>query len=267
MIKSFLVNLGLTTLKLLGSFFSHSKTLRGDSMHCLSDMVTDIMGLIGSKLSNKKPDESHPYGYGIIIIALGLITLINVFTGNLEKTNFYAAIVIIIGIIIKYTLSRYLLKKGKQYNSCILTTNGLESRYDSFCSLFALIFILLTMLGSRWKIFLYADILGGIITSALTLKVGFEILKENISSILGEIETDETKLNKIKNIINKHSEIKEIKTITLLKYGSYYNATIEIKMPKQINLKEINKIETKIKESLLNEDLNIKFISINSFPI
>lgn len=247
-------------------------------MHCLSDMVTDIMGLIGSKLSNKKPDESHPYGYGkieyltsifmgIIIIALGLITLINVFTGNLEKTNFYAAIVIIIGIIIKYTLSRYLLKKGKQYNSCILTTNGLESRYDSFCSLFALIFILLTMLGSRWKIFLYADILGGIITSALTLKVGFEILKENISSILGEIETDETKLNKIKNIINKHSEIKEIKTITLLKYGSYYNATIEIKMPKQINLKEINKIETKIKESLLNEDLNIKFISINSFPI
>ena len=94
--KSFLVNLSLSLIKLLGAFLTKSKTLMSDAVHSLSDMTTDIVGLIGSKLSSKKPDINHPFGHGrieyltsiimsILIIILGFGVLINSFNGKIKE--------------------------------------------------------------------------------------------------------------------------------------------------------------------------------------
>ena len=88
LIKSFLVNLFLTILKFIGSVMSNSKTLLADSIHCMSDMSTDLISIIGTKISSKKPDLNHPYGHGKIeyltsiimsffIISLGISILLN----------------------------------------------------------------------------------------------------------------------------------------------------------------------------------------------
>lgn len=275
MMKSFLVNFGLTLLKLLGSFFSHSLTLMGDAIHCLSDMLTDIIGIIGSKLSNKKPDKKHPYGYGkieyltsiimsIFIITLGIGLIYNSINKEATTPNIYASIIIIIGIITKLLLSKYLIKKGKELNSNIIMTNGIESKYDSYCSLFALIFIIISL--TRVKIFIYADLIGCIITSILTIKVGISLLITNVSSILGEIETDDEKINIVKRIIENQKLVSKVLDITLLKYGSYYTASIIVEMNGKIALNESYIATNKIKESLEDNQLNIKHININVIP-
>lgn len=277
MIKSFLVNLSLTILKLLGSFFSHSKTLMGDAIHCFSDMATDIIGLIGSKLANRNPNIHHPYGYGkieyltstivsVFIMILGIGVGYTSFKGQLQITNAYALIIVILSIIIKFILSNYLLKKGKELNSNILITNGTESKYDSYCSALALIFVLISLLGNKNKLFLYADLLGGLVTCILTLKIGITLFKENINALLDEIDINEEKINTIKNIIKKHKIIYGIEDIKLFKYGSYYNAKIEVIINGSISLNEIYIVENKIKEELIKEDLNIKYITISASP-
>ncbi len=277
MLKSFLVNLSLTILKLLGSLFSHSKTLLADAVHCLSDMLTDIIGLIGSKLAGKKPDKKHPYGHGkieyltsiiisLLIISLGIGILINSLNGRVKPTNIYSAAIIIISIIAKYILSSYLIKKGKSLNSNILLTNGTESRYDTYSSLLALIFIIISLFGSTNKLFLYADIIGSIIMSIFTLKIGIELLKNNICSILGEIETDELKLNKLKEIIKENKIIEKIRRVTLLKYGPYYSATIDIILNGSLSLQEVYEIEKKIKKDLKTIDMNIRYVTVNIKP-
>lgn len=277
MIKSFLVNLTLTVIKLLGSFFSNSKTLLADSIHCLSDMSTDIIGLIGSKLSNKRPDNEHPFGHGKIeyltsilisffIISLGIGIISNTFKGNLKQTSGSALIVIIISIIIKFILSSYLLKKGKELNSNILTTNGTESRYDTYSSLIALIFILISFLGGKHKIFLYADIIGSLVMSIFTLKIGIEILKKNLSSVLGEVEENSEKTDKIKELVLKNKKVLKIRRISLLKYGPYYAATIEIIMDSSLSLEEVYNVEKKIKKELKNLSLNIRYVTVNIKP-
>lgn len=277
MIKSFLVNIGLTTLKLLGAFFSHSLTLMGDAIHCFSDMATDIVSLLGSKLSNKNPDKKHPYGYGkieyltsiiisLFIISLGIIIIYNSINGKLETPTYIGIIIIIISIIIKLFLSKYLLKKGNELNSNILIANGTESKYDSFCSMFALIFILISLLGTKNKLFIYSDLIGSIIISILTIKVGISLLIENISSILGEVETNEEKINLVKEIITKQKSVKKVNKIVLLKYGAYYTASIIIEMNGKIELNESYIVTHKIKENLKNISLNIKHIDINIIP-
>lgn len=273
MIKSFLVNLGLTSLKLLGAFLSNSLTLMGDAIHCLSDMLTDIVSLIGTKIANKKPTKTHPYGYGkveyltsiiisLFIILLGIGIIYNSVSGSIQKPNKIGVIIMFLSIIIKLSLSNYLFNKGKELNSNILLTNAVESRYDSYCSIFAIIFLGISLIG-KYKIFIYFDLIGSIIISILTIKVGITLLIENTSNILDCIETNEYKLNIIKNVIEKEKIVYKVKEIKLLKYGSYYIANITIKINEQIELNEIYITIKKIKENIKNIPLNIKHIDIN----
>ena len=275
LIKSFLVTLFLTILKFIGSVMSNSKTLLADSIHCMSDMSTDLISIIGTKISSKKPDLNHPYGHGKIeyltsiimsffIISLGISILLNSFNGETLVPNMYAIIVLLITIVLKYILSSYLFIKGKLLNSNIIKTNAIESRYDTYNSILALIFILITIIGSDNNILKYFDKIGSVVMSLLTIKVGIEVLLKNTSSILGEVEEDKSILKNVENIIK--SKDYKVRRLSLLKYGSYYDATIDLLLDKNITLENLYIIEKKIKRDLKRSDMSIRYVTVNFKP-
>lgn len=277
LLKSLLVNVFLTILKIIGSIISGSVTLLADAIHCMSDMLTDFISLIGAKISNKKPDEKHPFGHGkveyltsivmsILICFLAISTLVTSIKGEVRETNLYACIVLVLSIILKIILSRYLLRKGKELNSSIIVSNGTETKYDTYSSFLALIFILVSLVGTKNKMFLYADVLGGIVLSLLTFKAGIELLLTNISSILGEIDTDEEKINIVNNIVLKNKIITKIRRTTLLKNGTYYSVTLELNVDGNYTLNELYQVEKKIKSDLKKTNLNIRYVTVNFKP-
>lgn len=277
LIKSFLVNLVLSILKLIGSFIGGSITLLADAIHCMSDMFTDVISIIGSKLSNKKPDKEHPYGHGrieyltsivmsIFIIILSISTLITSIKGEKLNTNIYAVIILIVSIISKFILSDYLIKKSKELNSNIILLNGMETRYDTYSSMLALLFVLLSLISNK-GILKYADIIGGVIISLLTIKVGIKLLLSNISSIIGEVDYNKDKINLINSVILEQKEIKSIRRTTLLKMGTYYKVILDLNINGDIVLNDMYEIEKKIKIDLKKLDLNIRYVTVNFKPV
>lgn len=277
LIKSLLVNLILSILKLIGSFIGGSITLLADAIHCMSDMFTDVISIIGSKLSNKKPDKEHPYGHGrieyltsivmsIFIIILSISTLITSIKGEKFNTNIYAVIILIVSIISKFILSDYLIKKSKELNSNIILLNGMETRYDTYSSMLALLFVLLSLISNK-GILKYADIMGGVIISLLTIKVGIKLLLSNISSIIGEVDYNKDKINLINSVILEQKEIKSIRRTTLLKMGTYYKVILDLNINGDIVLNDMYEIEKKIKIDLKKLDLNIRYVTVNFKPI
>ena len=277
LIKSLLVNLFLSILKLIGSFIGGSITLLADAIHCMSDMFTDVISIIGSKLSNKKPDKEHPYGHGrieyltsivmsIFIIILSISTLITSIKGEKFNTNIYAVIILIVSIISKFILSDYLIKKSKELNSNIILLNGMETRYDTYSSMLALFFVLLSLISNK-GILRYADIIGGFIISLLTIKVGIKLLLSNISSIIGEVDYDKDKINLINSVILEQKEIKSIRRTTLLKMGTYYKVILDLNINGDIVLNDVYEIEKKIKINLKKLDLNIRYVTVNFKPV
>lgn len=277
LIKSLLVNLVLSILKLIGSFIGGSITLLADAIHCMSDMFTDVISIIGSKLSNKKPDKEHPYGHGrieyltsmvmsIFIIILSISTLITSIKGEKFNTNIYAVIILIVSIISKFILSDYLIKKSKELNSNIILLNGMETRYDTYSSMLALLFVLLSLISNK-GILKYADIMGGVIISLLTIKVGIKLLLSNISSIIGEVDYNKDKINLINSVILEQKEIKSIRRTTLLKMGTYYKVILDLNINGNIVLNDMYEIEKKIKIDLKKLDLNIRYVTVNFKPI
>ncbi len=274
LITSFFTNLMLGIIKVFGGFITNSKTLISDGIHCLSDMGTDVIGLIGTKLSKKEPDKEHPFGHGkieyvtsmlmsLFIIILGFTCIINSFKQTTQETNIYALLILFICIIIKLMLSQYLIKKGKKLNNSILLTNGTESKYDAFGSMFALLFIFLSIISGKESLINY-DVIGSIVIGVLTIKVGLKLFIKNMDSVIGEINTDKERNLTLNSIISKYKKTK-IKRLTILKYGHYESVIIDLYVEANMTIKEAYKIESKIKKEL-KKDEKIKYVTISYAP-
>ena len=169
-------------------------------------------------------------------------------------------------IISKFILSDYLIKKSKELNSNIILLNGMETRYDTYSSMLALLFVLLSLISNK-GILKYADIIGGVIISLLTIKVGIKLLLSNISSIIGEVDYNKDKINLINSVILEQKEIKSIRRTTLLKMGTYYKVILDLNINGDIVLNDMYEIEKKIKIDLKKLDLNIRYVTVNFKPI
>lgn len=277
LVKSLIVNILLTLTKFVFGIIYKSKVLVADGIHSLSDLATDIVSIYGSKLSLKPADTEHPYGHGkieyltsivigAVILALALSLLGNSLNAKTTITSNMVLYVTIFTILAKYLISRYILSKGVKYKSNLLIASGKESRSDVISSAIVIITYFLSKLSSYSKIFLYSDTIGTFIIGLIILKTAYRILKENIVSILGEIEQDEEYLDKIREIILENSEVVNIEELNIIKYGHYYQANITINMDSDVTLEDACLVSDRIKKKLINKKTRISYAKISINP-
>lgn len=275
MVISFITNAFLSVIKVIFGFVGHSSALIADGVHSFSDLSTDVIAIIGDILSRKPADKKHPYGHGqieyltsifigLIIIGLGLGIIYSSVDKGILVPSVIVIIVSIFTIISKLVLSNYILKKGYESNNNILIASGHESRADVISSIIVLISILLMNLED--KIFSYSDIVASIIVGLFIIKTGFDVLKENISDIIGEQETDKAFIKRINKIINKFPEIKTIDSLVLLKFGSYYKLIGEVSMDGNMTLVDAHNILEELEYAIKKKESKIKYITIHINP-
>lgn len=277
LVKSLIVNILLTLTKFVFGLIYKSKVLVADGIHSLSDLATDVVSIYGSKLSLKPADNEHPYGHGkieyltsIVIGAVILALALSLLGNSLNAKNTIASnmvlYVTIFTILAKYLISRYILSKGVKYKSNLLVASGKESRSDVISSAIVIVTYFLSKLSSYSKIFLYSDTIGTFIIGLIILKTAYRILKENIVSILGEIEQDEEYLDKIREIILENSEVVNIEELNIIKYGHYYQANITINMDSNVTLEDARVVSNRIKKKLINKKTRISYAKISINP-
>lgn len=274
LLKSFITNILLSVIKIISGIIGASGALIADGIHSLSDTITDIFAIIGNKLSGKPADEKHPFGHGkieyitcifigIIIMTMGLSIIYNAIYEQRTIPSIYTAIITIIVIIAKFILAKYLLTKGKDYESNILIASGKESLSDVISSIVVLISILISQLNG---IFEFADKISMIIIGILILKIAYNIFKDNFSSLLGEQITDTEYINKIKDIIKSEKEVINIDSLIILKYGPFYQVNCDVGMNQNMTLKDVHQILDKIEDKLKKYDSRLKHITIHVNP-
>lgn len=276
MVVSMIVNVFLSLIKIISGILGSCNSLIADGIHSISDLSTDIIAIIGNKLSLKPADNKHPYGHGkieyltsliisIVILFLGFSIIYNTINRQTVIPKVWVLIVSFITIISKYFLSSFIIKQGKRINSTILIASGYESRSDAVGSIGVFLSVIVMHISSYINIFKYADKVATIIIAILIIKTGFNILKENIGLLLGEQLIDEDYLQKIKNIIYEEEDLK-IKKIHILRNGPYNHLVATITMNNFMSLEDahdkIDLIELKVKEY----DEKIKYVTIHVEP-
>lgn len=277
MLISLITNLFLSIFKIIFGIIGLSGALVADGIHSISDLITDIFAIIGTKISMKPADYEHPFGHGnaeyltclligLTIGFMGYNVIITAINEKISEPSLYIAIISLITIAIKLLLSSYILKKGKEYDSNILISSGSESFTDVISSLVVFLSILLSKLSNINKIFAYSDKVAMIIVGILILKIAYEILKENISNLLGKQVLDIDYINNIKSIIKNHKEIKNIDSLIIVKYGINKKIDCEVSMNEDMTLKKAHQIIDNIEREIKEKDLNVSNIIIHVNP-
>lgn len=271
---SFITNSILSLLKVIFGSIYKSSSLIADGIHSFSDLLTDIVAIVGGFLSNKRPDKKHPYGHGnieyltsfiigIIILIIGFGIIYNGTSNDTIIPNKLVIIVSLFTIISKLLLSGYVLRNGKKYKNEILIASGKESSVDVISSVFVLLSSILMQFSNKFSILKYSDMIATIIVGLFIIKVGFDVVKDNISYIIGEQEED---IDDIKEMFLKTNEVKRIDDIVLLKHGSYYKLTVTISMDGNLSLKESHEIVDIIENNIKKYNNKIKYINIHIEP-
>ena len=79
LIKNMIINIFLVIFKLIVGMIGSSKSLVANGIHSLSDLITDIVSILGNVMAHKPADKKHPFGYGqfeyVTSIIVGIVVL------------------------------------------------------------------------------------------------------------------------------------------------------------------------------------------------
>ena len=277
MMTSMIVNFSLSLLKVITGIIFSSSALIADGVHSFSDLTTDVFAIIGNKLSVKPADEKHPFGHGkleyltsmgigLIILFVGFGIIYNSFNTEIIIPSLVVVLVSLFTIIIKFILSRYVINKGKEFNNSILVASGKESSADVISSVIVLVSALFMQLSSIVQVLKYADIVATIVVGIFVVKVGYDVLKENISYILGEQETDQELTDKIVKLIMNEKLVVRVDKLAMIKYGAYFKIVGEVSMDENLTLRSSHDAVERIEVSLKKFDERNRYITIHVNP-
>lgn len=269
---SFITNFLLSCFKIINGFILKSSALIADGIHSFSDLVTDVVAIVGDRFANKPKDSDHPYGHGnaeyltsfiigLMIILMGLILIKETMQQVVTIPSYLVAVVSLITIVCKYFLASFLIKKGELYNNNILIASGKESKTDVISSIVVFFSSILILFRNYLDILKYSDKIAGIIVGIFIVVTGFKIVKENTVMILGKKADDTVLRNKLLTIPN----ILNIDDIIMIKHGPYYKAYVEVTMNIKL-LKKAHDMAHNIENEIKNELTNIKYINIHVNP-
>ena len=256
-------NVLLVISKAVIGIIANSIAIILDAINNLSDAISSILTIIGTKLSNKKPTKKHPFGYGrieyltstiiaILILFAGISAIKEsievLINGSTTNYNYVSIIIISIAIIIKIILGLYFRKKGKEVKSDALIGSGVDALFDSLLSLSTLIAIIVNLI---WSINIEGYL--GIIIGLFIIKSGFEILKEALADIIGKSASFELS-EAIKEKVLSFNEVKGAYDLIINNYGPNKSiASIHIEVDDNLNAKDIHVLTRKITECIYYE--------------
>ena len=261
---SILVNLFVAMIKLVGGVIWNTFALTIDGIYTISDLVTDVIAILGIKVGRKRANKNHPYGYGrvfyIIELFMGLIAfLVGVFVIVLsfiikyQKPSISVIILIIIAVLFKLGSANYLFKIGKKENSDLLVASSYESKWEAYSSLGLIIIIVLSQFIPK------IDIIGGILIALLLIFQSFRTIRQNILLLIGVTYDDLNIRDKIKRVVDKYKVI-DIIDVAIIKNGPYYQLNLTFKAKRNMKVGSLLRVQNKIKKELKAKNVGFKFI-------
>lgn len=255
-IISIITNFILAGFKAIVGLLSNSVAIVSDALNNLSDAISSLVTIVGTKIAAKAPDKKHPYGHGrteyisaLIVSAIVLYAGITSFKESVEKIihpeettyTYITLIILVVGIIVKFVLGTYVKKKGKKVNSDSLVASGADAFNDAILSISVLASAIIYMI---FKINLESYV--GCIVSLFIIKAGYDMIRDAVDDMLGtRVDGDLTR--KIKKEIAKNENVEGVYDLVLNDYGpDKYLGSVHVEVPDTLTAPEIDTLSRKI---------------------
>lgn len=275
-----IANLLLTAFKFIAGFLGKSSAMISDAFHSSSDVVSEIIVIIGIIIASRSEDSRHRYGHerfecvasivlSVILLGIGLIAGYNgvksLITGAYKEVavpETIALIAAITSIVIKESLFWVTLSVSKRINSVSLKASAYHQRSDSLSSIGSLVGIA----GALIFKLPILDVIASIIICILIAKTAIEIFIEAIDKMVDK-SCPKEKETAIKNIIENTEGVLKLDDLKTRMFANKIYVDVEIGVYENLPLKSAHEIAQAVHDRIEESDPAIKHCMVHVNPV
>ena len=258
-----LANIFLAAFKAGAGLVAGSIAIVLDAVNNLTDAFSSVITIIGIKLAKKKPDQDHPYGYGrieyfstilisLIVFAAGAASLIEsvkkIITPTMPEYTAVTVIIIVVSVITKLILGRFVKAQGVKYASDALVASGSDASFDAIISAS-------TLAAAAVMYFFHFSVDGivGAIISVFIVKAGLEMLLDAIGHVIGK-RPESAITAEIKKTVNSIDGVLGTYDLILHNYGpDSAIGSLHIEVDGSMSATQLHALTQKIQRAILEE--------------
>jgi len=180
------LNVLLVALKLAVGLVVGSAALVADAVHSMSDLSSDLVVILGVRLSSRPADESHAYGHGkfetfatsivgAMLVGVGFFLAwkagFSFYRGEINIPGYAVLVVAAVSIMSKEWIYRVTWRVARQARSSVLYVNAWHHRTDALSSVAVLFGGIAGQAG--WG---HGDQLAAIVVGIMVVMVGLKAL-------------------------------------------------------------------------------------------
>ena len=256
-------NIILGIIKLIIGIISNSVSIIADAANNIADTASSILTIIGFKLSSKKPDKDHPYGYAryeyvagfviaIMMLIMGLTfakeSIVKIFNPEELVINWITYLILVIAIIGKGIQMLVYLDFAKAINSNTLKANSVDTRNDIISTTAILISMIIMGIFE-----INIDGLLGLAVSGFVIYSSIGMIREVLEPIIGIIPTEE-QVNEITEKILKYDYVEGIHDLVIHNYGVHNDfVTVHVEIDSKMDIMKAHDMMDNIEKDFKDE--------------
>lgn len=271
------ISIVLVFAKFISGYIGHSYALIADASETSADVLSSFLLWVGLRISMKPADKEHPYGHGkaeplaAIVISLFLLAtavwiawhaIEFIRTPHQLPRRFTLGILLIV-ILIKEGMFRYVLKIGREINSQAVKADAWHHRSDAITSVAAFVGILVAILMGRG--YESADDWAALIASGIIVYNAIHLLRPALDEVMDAAPSGEI-VRKVRQAAAGISEVDLVEKCYVRKMGFDYYVDLHIQVNPQLSVAEGHKIAHYVKDRLLQTIPGIKDALIHVEP-
>ncbi|QYR23972.1 cation diffusion facilitator family transporter [Paenibacillus sp. sptzw28] len=264
----------LSGCKLAAGYGFASAALVADGFNNLTDIIASTAVLIGLRISQKPPDEDHPYGHfraetiaaliaSFIMATVGLQVLISavqsLFAGDRAAPGLLSVWVALGSAVAMAGVYLYNRRLAKRINNHALMAAAKDNLSDALVSVGAAVGIIGARLGMPWL-----DPVAALAVGLIICKTAWEIFYSSTHALTDGFNQKD--LRSLRGTIEHTKGVRSIKDIKARVHGSNVLIDVVVQVDPNLSLVESHRISDEI-ERRMERKHNIMSVHVHVEPL
>jgi cation diffusion facilitator family transporter len=272
-----LINIALASAKIVAGFIGHAYVLIADGIESALDVGGSIVIWGGLTFAARPPDQTHPYGHGkaepiaAIVVALGVLAAALAIAVQSVREIFlphhapapWTLAVLVVAVILKETLFRYVIRFGKKVESTAVKTDAWHHRIDAMTSAAAFIGISLALIGG--KPLQSADDWAALVACALIGWNGYRLLLPAVFEIMDTAPGGKF-IKSIRRVAGSVPGVVEVEKCLARKMGLDFYVDLHVGVDGNISVHEGHEIAHRVKSAIQQSDSRVADVLVHIEP-
>jgi len=271
------INVLLAAAKILAGLVGHAYVLIADGIESALDVGGSIVIWGGLTVAARPPDATHPYGHGkaepiaAVVVAVGVLTaglglaiqsVREIFLPHHAPAP-YTLAVLIVAVILKEILYRYVIRFGRQMESTAVKTDAWHHRIDAITSIAAFIGISVALIGGEaWQ---SADDWAALFACALIGANGYGLLRPALFEIMDTAPRGKI-VRSIRRAARSVPGVIEVEKCRARKMGLDFYVDLHVGVDGSISVHEGHEIAHQVKRAIQQSDSRISDVLVHIEP-